>query len=56
MNLKIRRQRPGEEPNIYVDLLEDNIVIVSTFYLRALVYGALAFIFLLAHFIYFLFS
>ncbi|WP_252895778.1 hypothetical protein [Veillonella rogosae] len=39
MNLKIRRQRPGEEPNIYIDHANDNIVIVSTFYLRALVYG-----------------
>jgi hypothetical protein len=56
MNLKIRKQRPGEEPNIYVDLLEDNVVIVSTFYLRALVYGALAFIFLLAHFLISLFN
>ncbi|WP_167386484.1 hypothetical protein [Veillonella rogosae] len=56
MNLKIRRQRPGEEPNIYIDHANDNIVIVSTFYLRALVYGALAFIFLLAYFIISLFN
>ena len=56
MNLKIRKQHPGEEPNVYVDHINDNIVIVSTFYLRALVYGALAFIFLLAHFIYSLFN
>lgn len=50
MTIKFRRQQPGEEPNILIDQENDRVVIVSTFYLKAIVYTVIAISFLLAYF------
>ena len=51
MTIKFRRQYPGEEPNILIDQENDRVVIVSTFYLKAIVYTVIAISFLLAFFL-----
>lgn len=51
MTIKFRRQYPGEEPNILIDQENDRVVIVSTFYLKAIVYTMIALFSLIAYLI-----
>lgn len=51
MTINIKRQQPGEEPNILIDHENNRVVIVSTFYLKAIVYTMIAFLFLIAYLI-----
>lgn len=51
MTIKFRRQYPGEEPNILIDQENDRVVIVSTFYLKAIVYTVIALFSLIVYFL-----
>nr|DAU30733.1 MAG TPA: hypothetical protein [Bacteriophage sp.] len=51
MTIKIRRQQPNEEPNILIDHENNRVVIVSTFYLKAIVYTVIALFSLIAYLI-----
>ena len=51
MTINIRRQQPNEEPNILIDHENNRVVIASTFYLKAIVYTVIAFLFLIAYLI-----
>ena len=51
MTIKFRRQQPGEEPNILIDHENNRVVIVSTFYLKAIVYTVIALFSLLVYFL-----
>lgn len=50
MTINIRRQQPNEEPNILIDHENNRVVIVSTFYLKAIVHTVIALSFLIAYF------
>ena len=51
MTINIRRQQPNEEPNILIDHENNRVVIASTFYLKAIVYTVIAFLFLITYLI-----
>lgn len=50
MTIKFRRQQPNEEPNILIDHENNRVVIVSTFYLKAIVYTVIALFSLIVYF------
>lgn len=51
MTINIRRQQPNEEPSILIDHENNRVVIVSTFYLKAIVYTVIALFSLLVYFL-----